>query len=765
MYNIFMSNTYWGKKKVEANNVFRPMARLISQLGDQLISNEEIALLELIKNAYDARADYISITIDQVDRVIIIEDNGIGMNMQQLKDNWLVLGTNNRYQEKKDIINDYNKQNIIQHVPLGEKGLGRFSTKKLGDRLKIETKRREDKCINIIDIDWTEFDYSSNKYLDEIVIPTKQKPSNTNEHFTILRIEELKKLHKWKLDDLKKMIIGRVSKFTNPFKIFNTNRTNELVIDFEIIYPIYDSNGYIVGKKSEVINTVDISNNLLEQAHHKIYGTFDGDRIIYSCLVRENGSIIHTREGITLEVDDIKSSLSSDDGEVGQFDFCVYIFNRTRLKEVKGFGNTIEVRKLLDNYCGGVMIYRDGFRVLPYGNEDNDWLKQNTKDFLKKGGTRFYTLQTVGFLNVSSLRNRNLVDQTNRQGLQENDAYSNLVEIMRTVLNELASIVGSLDKKKKEIAAKDIVDISKEVVNVTVNMVEDLENDFEIVKDIVQSEEANESIDKISFTIQSIKNEINTFKEYNEKLQAYSETVKNQEEMLFTLSAVGLVAEMVSHELHNILTSVMKLVKDIEKAVVKKDIKETLVSLNETFKSIRTIVSRIDDHGVTRRRIKVNFNLIEELNQVLDTMRYELKVKCKDNRIIPIEVDAFTEYDYISVNANKGMLIQVFINIITNSIYWLNVYCKDKESYKPKISIEYDDGYLYIFDNGRGIQELDKDRIFEPFFTRRKDGRGLGLYIVKEICNFHDINIELDDELNRFGRYYKFRIDINKILE
>jgi|GEM_PF-2205947 len=755
---------------MKEQNIFRPMARLISQIGDQLISNEEIALLELIKNAYDAHASYISITIDQVKKIMTIEDDGIGMSKQQLKDNWLTLGTNNRYNEKQEILINYDNNNNINsndHVPLGEKGLGRFSTKKLGNRLIIETKRSEDKYVNILDLDWKLFDYESDKFLDEIEVPIDQKVDISDGHFTKLKIKNLKKIHKWKLDEIKQMVIGKVSKFINPFNDFNTNRANKLFIDFEVIYPVYDKLGNMIDKKSEVINTQALNDNLLAQAHHKIYGKFDGKKITYDYIVKENDKTIISEQTFPLALDDIEDSLRTKEGNVGEFDFCIYIFNRQRLKEIKGFGNTVEIRKLLDNYCGGVTIYRDGFRVLPYGNDDNDWLKQNSRDLLKKGGIRFYTLQTVGYVNLSYIKNRNLIDQTNRQGLQENDAYFNLVEIMRNVLSELASIVGSLKNKEKDINSRNVVEISKDTIEKALGIIKDLRDDLNKMKSNIQDDEQYQLLGSINQRIQSLQDEVIIYKDHNEKLMSFTETVKNQEEILFTLSAVGLVAEMISHELHNILTNVMKLIKDIGKEIENKDIKETLSSLNETFKSIRTLVSRIDDHGVTRRRIKVKFNLVEELSQVLETMSYELKIRKKDNTIIPIQVNLFKSTDYIGVNANKGMLMQVFINLITNSIHWLNVFYKDKDEYKhkPRINIEYENGLIFVYDNGRGIQEIDKERVFEPFFTRRKSGRGLGLYIVKEICSFHDINIELLDDLNRFGRYYKFCIDINKLLQ
>lgn len=742
------------------------MARIISQIGDQLISNEEVALLELIKNSYDARADYISIIIDQVDRVMIIEDNGKGMTKEQLENNWLVLGTDNRYQEKTEM-KDNNNTSIEEYVPLGEKGLGRFSTKKLGKKLRIETKSKADRAVNILEVDWKDFDYNSTKFLDEVKINIYQERKENDKSFTVLYIEELNKLHKLKVEELKKQIINKLVKFINPFQVFNTNKgIKNLIIDFEVISPKYNSLGDIIGKNSEIINTEKLSQTLLEQAHNKIYGTFDGLQARYSYEIKQNGVVVYSEKNLPLEFDRIESSLKTIEGEVGAFDFCIYNFQRQRLGEIKGLGNVPAVRKLIENYCGGVMIYRDGFRVLPYGNEDNDWLKQNTNE-LRTKGVRFYTLQTVGYVNISSLRNKNLSDQTNRQGLQENEAYYNLVGIMSDILKQFANKVQIIQDRDKETIKRDAIEVSQDTVKDTIIRVEELERQVKTLK------AQNAGLDKkmqvvigdFDKSVLEIKDEMLKFQKEYKLVKKYIESVKNQEEMLIFISAVGLAAEMISHELHHLLDNCVDITNRIKKIVQNKELQQGILYLNDNVKSIRTLVSRIDDHGVSRRRVRVEFDLVNEIDSIFKNIKYQLKVTIKNNVVIPIEVYKKNFDDNINVRANKGMITQVFMNLINNSIYWLNVFSLDKPDFKPKIFIEYYDGIIVFYDNGKGIQELDKDSVFEPFFSRKKDGRGLGLYIVKEICNYHKVDFYLSDDVNGYGRYYKFCIDISNILD
>ena len=153
-------------KSIEAE--FKPKARLLLQLGDQLIRNEKIALSELIKNSYDAGAKNVVVTMNDIaddeyfkNAVITIEDDGVGMNLDIIKNVWMEPGTN--YKENK-----YN-DNFIGNLgrrPIGEKGIGRFGIHKLGNIIKIVSKK-VDSAEVVFEIDWN--DFKSNDYLFEIL--------------------------------------------------------------------------------------------------------------------------------------------------------------------------------------------------------------------------------------------------------------------------------------------------------------------------------------------------------------------------------------------------------------------------------------------------------------------------------------------------------------------------------------------------------------------------------------------------------------------
>ncbi len=156
---------------------FRPRARLMSQLGEQLIKDESIAVLELIKNSYDADARDVRIYMENLETpksaVIIIEDNGDGMSLDTVKNCWMEPGTDNKEKKLKDMMEN-NVRSKLNRLPMGEKGIGRFGVHKLGNKITLITHAEGSKEI-CVQIDWTVF--NSNKYLSDIPIEVIERES------------------------------------------------------------------------------------------------------------------------------------------------------------------------------------------------------------------------------------------------------------------------------------------------------------------------------------------------------------------------------------------------------------------------------------------------------------------------------------------------------------------------------------------------------------------------------------------------------------
>ena len=164
--------------------IFKPRARILLQLGEQLIRNESIALLELVKNSYDADASTVKVIMRNVDDpesgVIIIEDDGCGMTLDIIKNVWMVPGSD--YKEK--LVREKRRTSKFGRLPLGEKGIGRFAVHKLGDVVEIIT-RAENNPEIYLQIDWTAFEKAG--YLKRSFQGKQQQIQLTNKGKEVLQ--------------------------------------------------------------------------------------------------------------------------------------------------------------------------------------------------------------------------------------------------------------------------------------------------------------------------------------------------------------------------------------------------------------------------------------------------------------------------------------------------------------------------------------------------------------------------------------------------
>ncbi len=156
---------------------FRPRARLLLLLGDQLIRDAGIAVFELVKNAYDADSPDVTVTMSKIDDektgMIVVEDRGVGMDAKTVANVWLEPGTDYRIRQKAKGA----PTPRFHRVPVGEKGVGRFAAHKLGTKIRLIT-RKSGSAEVVVDIDWNHFD--KKRYLEDVEIRIVER---TPEHF------------------------------------------------------------------------------------------------------------------------------------------------------------------------------------------------------------------------------------------------------------------------------------------------------------------------------------------------------------------------------------------------------------------------------------------------------------------------------------------------------------------------------------------------------------------------------------------------------
>lgn len=683
----------------KGKQAFTPKARLIQILGEHLIKDATVGLLELVKNSYDADATNVEIVMSGLNTPngkITIRDNGSGMDLQTFMDKWMNPASGHKQQQK-----ERQSRTKLGRLPLGEKGVGRFAAQQIGNHFKMISKISNANDELHVGIDWRAFeDYS--KDLSEVKIEYEIKPAiifQEKQQGTILEITELKS--EWKESDVKR-VTNSLKRMKSPFKGAN---------DFDIT--IKFKNCPEEFNKYENIEITDI----LDKAHYKLYGIVDENGILdfeYDFFIPGHKKI-HKADKFDLnefpQVSKLKKPLLC-----GNFIVNFRHYDKM-LASLSGFS-----KKDLDE-LSGVNIYRDGIRILPYGEKGNDWLRL---DNIRVQDTSFIGNDTIiGMVEIDQKENLLLKDKTNREGLIENVAYSQFEELVLACIRFLhrEKLKDKPKKIKDEIkpeieAAKKLDIVKTKISDVASTVSKSSEKEIAEVADILLKEVAQ-------------------FDEIKKQIDQTVEDYENVNKTLFNLAGTGLAAERFTHEFARLVSGANASLERLKKLVdlsipkIKKEIDTIYGALEALRNDIRLLGPMFYIKKVAREK---PLDIKQVIENTLSLQEHWIR---KESIGVEIVGDSFT------VTMREGSCMQIFNNLIDNAIFWLS---RKTELDKRKIKIIMDskNNTVYVSDNGSGVVDRWKDKIFEPFFSMKgEEGRGLGLYIAKEILEEKSWNIFL----------------------
>ncbi len=432
----------------EVTREFRPRARLLQLLGDQLIGSPRLAIFELVKNAWDADADRVTITFEGLggaDPKIIIEDNGRGMALTTITDIWLVPGDDHREKERRELI----RSPKYGRLPLGEKGVGRFAVHKLGDRIKLVSRAADaQECVTIVD--WDEL--LESKFLSDAKVTVRERSPETFVHGTGTRIE-IGRLRppEWtrgEVRDLYRQVTSIVSPFGDPAD------------NFEVVMK--------VAGHPEWIDTLPAVSQLLEMAPYLFEFEFDGGRLHYRYEFRGIPGLkigprrverdeVHFQIPPGEEPDDLDPAdgprpkrqrrITADEetlSGIGPISGRFRVFDRDK-RILPLYGDTRLLERFL-NQNGGVRVYRDGVRVYNYGEPSDDWLGLDLKR-VNDPAKRLSRNITIGAIDLTLAASGGLQEKTNREGFVETDAYRRLCRIVLGAL-WILQVERNIDKER-----------------------------------------------------------------------------------------------------------------------------------------------------------------------------------------------------------------------------------------------------------------------------------------------------------------------------
>ena len=531
---------------------FKPRAQLLLQLGEQLIRNESIAVLELIKNAYDADAKKVSITMNDIDcpeaGVITINDDGTGMDINIVKNIWMEPGNNH----KRKIVRE-NERSPLGRLPIGEKGIGRFGVHKLGIEIELVSKMVGKKEV-YFHIDWSLFE--SAVYLDDILITINERePKIFKDGLTGTKITIKNLSTKWTrgmLRNVYRAITSLNSPFggSNTFKVsFQTSKKDWLsgLLTFDKIkeYALYYTD-------------ITLSGNEIEKFLYEFRP--------YDTMIGLKRKTIDFKNQRMVRKDN--SEINLDTYKIGKVRIEMYVFDRGS-SLVSAFINDKKTFKDYLNENGGVSVYRDGMRVYNYGEPDNDWLGFDLQRVNRPGANLSNNL-ILGAVFLERSESEDLKEKANREGFIENQAYlvfkdavSLAIERFVTYRNiDKVSLRTSLSGEKKEPVTEDISEIRKKIEKYIPDVnnrkevdicLKRIEEDYDYIKKIyIKTASAGMSYGIVIHEIEKIISELNrtvTVEHTSGKIKSLakhlSRLVENYAELLRNRAKENIAAESV----------------------------------------------------------------------------------------------------------------------------------------------------------------------------------------------------------------------------
>jgi len=778
--------------------MFKVSARTLLHLGAELISSDAVAFYELIKNSFDAHSkrvrievvsrvdfealealeeliaeqqealaevkpeadEYVQALEDLRDEIeietghladelleqlheattlhelaealaeanyITISDSGDGMSLEDLQEIYLTIGTSVRAKQREaETANSRNEERPI----LGEKGIGRLSTMRLGWGLRVRTTQAGAKHWAQLDVDWRKFD-NYDKLIEEISVePVKaEEKKELDIQGTELFIYRLSSA--WSADKLTNIARKELSKFTDPFA---REAWLPVVLRFngEVI---------VVPRMQDLLFA---HANMVFQGEFKLEETgprFEGHLRLKEQKTKKKKEIDRSTTVVrsTAQLLGISGVSEKRLRSLGPFQMKLYWFNRRLLGRIDGIGAQKEVRALQRQWSG-IMLFRDGFRIHPYGNEDDDWLDFD-RVALGRSGYKLNKSQFIGKVDISRTKNPSLIDQASREGLKDTPEKKALVKIVHNLVQrEVYDIIRAWEKEAASV--KPQAEIRRSI--------DELLQRAEQVVGELQASASQEKIDAFKRLVQE------TLGDAAKHLQ----TAEDERSVVMHLAGIGLMIEIVAHELKKATLAGLRTLSKLLKGKGKKgESNSSLRVLQAQLKNIEKRVRTLDPHSTSARNRKEVFDVIEWTRMVLEghSVQFEEGGVSWEIDVVPAGVSAW------EVKMVKAIYIQIVENLIHNSLYWLNIEQQRSKKSEPYIAIMIDTEAkrVSVTDNGPGIPFEQGESIFRPFFTTKPEGesRGLGLYIARENAAYNNLVLDVtEDPCIHEGHYNTFVI-------
>jgi len=714
--------------KLDNENVrFSVDAGIINRLGLELVGRHETAVSELVKNAYDADALEVKLIFENAweeGGTLTIEDDGLGMTRDQLISGFMRLSSADKIHNP--ISSRYGRYRA------GKKGIGRFSTQRLGTKLTVITQTLESDEAISISIAWNDFESDKELLLISNQIETVAK---TKDEGTTLVIEGLRDA--W-TDAMIKRAYRYTSDLLQPFPLSDKRKESET----NRVDPGFKSS-YYRKHENQLDSIIDDNEAFYQHALAEIEGyvTDDGQ----GCWSLKSDKLNFPEEIFLIGKD--RNNDKSKFNIIRDIHFKCYYY-------IWGIGmipkqSETFIRAYANEY-GGIRLYRNGFRVLPYGDKGNDWIGLDESTRRRVILSPHQNNSFLGFVEVDDKNDSLFKETASREGLIENEAFKELYDfVYRTIISAVLR-VADIRGRKGTAGQKDWEKKDKKAPEQEVD-----EAIFEL-ETLIENDDSDQESKGSSDSKSKFKEKLYMLKSGREKEKEQKKELIEEMNMLRILAGLGLVIGEFVHEIDRFLPAFDTDIRYLKKAVA--NLSEALTRterLDENLKSFSTYTAYF--YEAISRNVLRDLDPIE-LRDVVYEFEEVIQEDIKASNYI-FHKPVFEDYDLWTVPMHKSEWASILFNFYINAKKAIKR-AESKGEIKIRCGREKDYVFLEFSDDGDGIPVENRDKVFNAFFTTTSAagrnepegeslrGIGLGLKIVKDIIESYggDILVSNPDE-------------------
>ena len=847
---------------------------VLVQLGSELVTDVEQALLECVKNSYDA--DSIGCRIDiqtresgvisetgtagrflnfteptdavqvaifdaegkrldghpaantkvdpetSVERQLhytgklTIEDNGDGISPGKIASSWLVISGS----AKRADGTGPKKTTVKGRTPLGDKGLGRLGTMKLGDILEVESATGADKPLAVARFRWQ--DCHSAATVDQVPVFTEFRDNVARFKGTRVNVFGLHDLPDWRRKGRVQELARSFAKLVSPFETTSTfpvsvtldnheqslGSVTDQVLSQAIAKFSFDW-GLDAEKKPQLVARAQFMTRLFTTARSRaqrekadlafnsdggvgfrtFLDSFSQTKGYEKLQPKSAGSYIEFVRRFPWTDMMLDTGLAIEDP--GKFSGAFYFFHLD-VRDAPGdeAATGLAVTREIIKDMAGISILRDGFRVRSQG----DWLNLSTG--MTSGS--IYNMRvnnTIGYFALTGAANYRLVEKSDREGFVENAAYRGFFSIatkcrqfandsLEAVRRGLDAYYKQLNEARRSLPATDPAQVVEESLAASERAQAAARRASDAFTSELEQLEARVAAGAATGS-ETARQALNIARKaatavaaaqaslpQRASLQAAFEQIKVEREAaqeqllaLYESAAVGLSARGLAHELRTHIGDIRQRMTALTRASKNGAVDEQVLSghvraMRDSCSAILSAASLIDPMLPRSRMLKETFDVSDFIAEYLEHRRHELLREGVNVLVTPQSAP-------LVVRMNKSRLLQVVDNLVRNSMYWLHRGHLTKTVARPKeISIEIGNGTLSVADSGPGVDPHYEDSLFEIFVSGKpkdSDGQGLGLFIVKQLLAADGCDIQLSGDRNPEGHRYRFTVDLGTV--